>query len=103
MQPLSASMGVPAEAGSIGNLDPVTVVAGNAGIERLTKRSIRCTAITFGCGKVQGIELLAHATTHLAKAGRLALTQALGWSLPAPGPLRLRCGADLRPVVGRHR
>ena len=74
MRPLSASMGVPAEAGSIGNLDPVTVVAGNAGIERLTKRSIRSAAIPFGCGKVQCIELLAHAAAHLAKAGWLPLT-----------------------------
>ena len=74
MQPLSASMGVPAEAGSIGNLDPVTVVAGNAGIERLTKRSIRSTAITFGCGKVQAVELLAQAAAHLAEAGGLTFT-----------------------------
>lgn len=103
MRPLSASMGVPAEAGSIGNLDPVTVVAGNAGIERLTKRSIRRTAITFGCGKVQGIELLAHSAAHLAKAGRLPFPQALWWLLSAPVALRLRGGADLHPVVGRHR
>ena len=55
------------------------------------------------CGKVQGIELLAHGAAHLTKARRLAFPQTLGRSLPTPGALCLCCGADGLPVVRSHR